>query len=561
MRRLEAEMYLGTSGMTKGVAQAKSIMAGLQSHFRMTGKSLAGMMGGDLTNKNTGDSLRTAYSKINVEKATIGRMVSSGLFSSKEITDQAKSIGKLQKSYDELRGSAVKYLTAKKELNREEAKMAAHWAANPPPMIKTGMAGLWQKMQAGGGIDPLLATAAGYMGGGRMGGLGGAVGGMAGMAGWGAAIGVAIGAIMSALRRMFDFLKSGFMDLIQLANNLQAMKAMTGLGYRTGAVISRASEMGGLDPEAVSIWFSRFQSNMGILERTSPKVSAALAKMGLSIGEIRQLKPDEQFNLIVTSLAKVKGDIDQNAISMALFNRQGAQMRKELLNTALAIEQVGNLGKNLEDVAWKDAAGRAVTYADALAYLDKTLSGLKWKKMDFVRGFLGITPESGGGPLKTTTGIAGVINRADAGKIGEYAMKFVKANVAVLTQGIALIPGIGKLANWAAMKAGILQPPSNIPIAGMAGTSGGLGPLSSFFAPFGKGPGDQWSKVGAFSAPGVRQGFATGIQGWRDKVVDRLTEIARNTQKTHQSVVAHAGSLVPHGGGVGGHAGAHWEVM
>ena len=520
MRELRAELVLGASGVARGAQQAKSIMAGLQSYFRMTGKSLTSLIGTDSVRAGVAVAKQLG-SKISPLADMIGPLSKA----------QSKELGKLIAQKAEILKLTRLHANTEAALTKEMAKQAQHWKANPPPVIPTGIRALFAKLTQGG-IDPLLATAAGYMGGGRMGGLGGAMGGMMGAPGIGAAVGVAIGMIMGALRRMFDFLKSGFMDLIQLANNLQAMKAMTGIGYRTGAVISRAAEMGGLDPQAVSIWFSRFQANMGIVEKTGAKVSGALTLMGLSIGQIRQLKPDEQFNLIVTSLAKVKGDIDQNAIAMTLFNRQGAQMRKEVLNTALAIEQVGNLGKNLDRVAWRDAAGRAVTYADALAYLDKTISGLRWKKMDFIRGFLGITPESGGGPLKTTTGIAGMINRADAGKIGEYAMKGVKLGFASLTQGISLIPGMGKLADLVMTKAGILQP-SNIPIAGLAGTSGGLGPLSSFFAPFGKGPGDQWSKIGAFSAPGMREGFATGIQGWRDKVVDRLTQIAQNTRTPH----------------------------
>ncbi len=382
-----------------------------------------------------------------------------------------------------------------------------------PPVIPTGMAGILQKLRTGiqaqGGANPLLTTLAGYFGGGRAGGLGGAIGGLAGMAGWGAAIGTAIGAIIGAMRRLFDFIRGGFMDLIQFSTQLQNMKTMIGLSFKTGTQASRAAEMAGIAPEAMAIWFSRFQANIGVVEKTSPKVSNALTLLGLSLGQIRQMKPDDLFKETLDRMASMKNINDQNAVAMALFNRQGTQMRKELLNWALAAEQVGDLGAKLDKVAWTDNRGNMVRYADALSYFDKTISGLKWKKRGFIEGLTeSMSPE--------LTVASKIVNKIPAGTFGRLAGDALKGIEDHILPGLSnIFPALAKMVN--------------VPTAPEAGTAGTMGPLSSLFAPFGKGPGDQWSKVGAFSAPGMKEGFATGIQGWREKMLSKTVEVARNT--------------------------------
>lgn len=504
MRELRVEASLGVGGLQRGVSQAKSALGALQSQLRMTGKNMTSVVGFD--------SVRAGVARLSDLNAQIGTL---------NKTAKWKTYQELTKQFHEAAVATRKFANAQAALTKAGRENALHWRNNPPPIIRTGIAGLWQRaqqrMSGQGGTNQMLATMAGYFGGGRMGGLGGALGGLGGAAGWGAAIGVAIGAIMSALRKLFDVFKNGLMDLISYANQLQAQKAITGMSYGSGAVVARAGEMGGLETGAMEIWFSRFQSNLGAVEKTGPKVSNALQQLGLNLMQIRQMHPDDLFKVVLERMSNMTNINDRNAVGMALFYRQGTQLTKVLMNWKLSKEQIGSLGTGLEKVAWVDNTGRMIRYGDALAYLDKTISGLNYKKRGFMEGFFEQFAELGVLSAK-------VANAMPANNVGKIAAQVLKVGITAFSPVWgALFNGLNLAAPWLAKKV-------EIPKADEARLGASMGPLLSFSSPYGKGPGDHWSKIGMFSTPGVMNQFSTGVQSYHEKVVDKLTQIAENTR-------------------------------
>ena len=563
-------------------------MAGLQSYFRMTGKSLASVIGPD--------SVRAGLEKY---KGLLARHDQLAFITGPLSKAESKELEKLAKQKTEilkltrLHKDAEVALT--KEMKAQAQALSSGRAMAWSPAISQSHMGIMgrfmARIRAQGGIDPLLGTAAGYMGGGRMGGLGGAVGGMIGMAGWGAAIGAAVGMITAGFKRLFEAIRQGLTSLFDHARSLQQQKLQTGIGYGVGALLARMGEMGGQDMEAVGVMISRFQANLSAVEKTAPKVSNALTMLGLNLMQLRQMKADEALNAVLSALEKIPNWADQAGIMVALFNRHGASLMRILFNMKIAQEQLGEQKGIFDATAWKNAAGQAVKYGDVWAFIGNSIDSAKVKAQGF---FVGLGKEW----AEPLARMAQDFNRMDFAKLGMQfgnafkplisdlaAIMHSLAGILNMTNGLiaamdewkkkhpylakaAEIYGVGIRGTTFSMASridptGTLQhlgtasrlfnfadelrktDPTKgwseriknawktafpiVPVAPDKLGAGGLGPLSSFFAPFGKGPGDQWSKIGAFTAPGMREGFATGIQGWRDKVVDKLTQIAQNT--------------------------------
>lgn len=237
--------------------------------------------------------------------------------------------------------------------------------------------------------------------------------------------------------------------------------------------------------------------------------------------------------------------------------------------------------------AWKDSTGRAVKFADVFAFIGNSIGSATTK----LRGFFVGIGERLAVPL---TQMADAFNRMDFARIGEAVGTMLKPMITDLAAIVTYLSRILEMYNKLGAKrdeflknhplvakAGgfVTDHFSATDLAGLGlilkiqsagpklfnfvdafrktraeesfferlkkawnatfkdvpsvkdqkgGT--GIGALSSFFGPFGKGPGDQYSKVGAFMSPGVQAGFATGIQGWQDKVVTLLDDIKQNTK-------------------------------
>lgn len=511
-----------------------------------------------------------------------------------------------------------------------------HWRSNPPPVIQSGLAGLLQKLQAeGSGSGRLIGMIGMMMGGGRGAQLGGGIGELLGSMGGkvgtmlGAAagpIGMVIGMIASTaiagFKKIFDFIKEGLKEVFDYARSLQNQKLQTGIGYKSGSILTRMAEMGGVDTQAVSMWISRFQANLSLVEKTAPKVANALFMLGLPLTELRKMKPEEALDAILDRLEKIPNWADQSGNSIALFNRQGAAMQRLLFHRRIAREQLGETPSLLNATAWTNARGEAVKFGDVFAYIGNSIGAVATKLRGFFVGMGTVL-------AKPLSQIADIFNKMDFARLGKLAGEVLRPIVEwfaewfrmagnvlkavnVITPALQKLQaftnnlGIGGLLKiwslplraineiatlirfiwskfeksdtlnwlkevWKTIKADIesvgevfkrifsglkeilksMIPPElrwiismikeyrefrrkerepDAPVAPEKENQGGLGPLSSFWAPFGKGPGDQWSKVGAFSAPFMNKGFATGIKGWQDKVTDLLKQIAINTR-------------------------------
>ena len=464
-----------------------------------------------------------------------------------------------------------------KDLGRNAA--AAKWAANPPPVIPVSwLANMRARYQANagasGGMNSMLPMMAGYFGGGRMGGLGGAVGGMFGMAGIGAAVGIAIGAIMAGLHKLFDFFKNGILEITGFAQRSRNLQAQTGISPKGGMVLERAAEMGGMDTKAMEQWISRFQANLSVVDKTAPKVSNSLAMMGLSLQQLRTMDPSDALLLLGSRIKTIGNISDQSGIQVALMNRQGAtflRIMRDMTLLKIAKEQIGS---QAEFWNHKDQQGN-YDNRDKLAYIADVFSGWTVK----LRGFFAGLMEGMGDDLMRLAHWFNQLDLKDIGnRIGSVlksinfegigitlmavvrpAMELFIGQLETLADALELtsvamleIDKLGAMLGFATksekeqlkhrtiMAYGTDEEKQkerkrvlkslDIAHPDLTGTSSQLGPLKSFFAPFGKGPGDQWSKIGAFSAPGMMQQFGTGIHGYHDKVLERLTGIYMNTK-------------------------------
>lgn len=503
-------------------------------------------------------------------------------------------------------GDAYRNMLASQLRGPVGAGYAEFWKKAVPPKIPAkGLAGLREAIS---GLD-MGQLLRGVASGGGFGMLGSAlIGGLAG--GFAAMVTQIIGLVvrhaMQAIRAIIRFFKDGLMEVMDYGRRLQNLFSQTGIGGRAGAVLTQAAEMGGLDPNAVSIWWSRFQANLTNITKVSPMVNAALARLNLSFVALREMSPEKQMQIIAQRIAALPNIADRAGVSMALFNRQGAEMLRIFSNPDLlrvAIEQIGESGrlfeKQRDNMAFVSNAltiglgakrrgffagifdtisAQLVSIADTLNKMDFTRLGLlvsqvikpmaewlavtlKWASriLDTFNKFepvlRPIMAQAGKvfsgiiGPITTVlslldrvVNVLGMMREKLAGlkisSVLQEGLALVKDTIALITNLIAemalrlkamapawmrqLIDVMGQIIDKIK---GVPKVPKPSP---EGGPSSDMGALASFFAPFGKGPGDAWSKIGLFSMP-MGAGVNAGMN-FQQRIADNTRETAAETK-------------------------------
>lgn len=132
---------------------------------------------------------------------------------------------------------------------------------------------------------------------------------------------VGVGAITGA--GIVAALGAGAKAALSYADSLTRLSDKTGIGVVALQRLSAVAAASGNDIEQVSSSVNAFQKR---LIEDSGTTSAALGRIGLSVAQLRDLSPDEQFFAIARGVAAIKDPAEQTRTAMDLFGKSGAEI-------------------------------------------------------------------------------------------------------------------------------------------------------------------------------------------------------------------------------------------
>ena len=272
-----------------------------------------------------------------------------------------------------------------------------------------------------GAINPVL---------GGLGSLKNALVGLAAAAG----VGASIGGMLAGLKNAFD-----------LGGTLDDLKARTGEGVASLAVLRQAFDEAGIGAQAVGPTIGLMQKALaGVNEQGEPTVKA-FERLGLRLGDLRKLSASEQMDAIGSALRGVQEPAQRTALAMQIFGRSGAEML-QLFNDPDAIKKAS--------AALGTMPGMLARNAELFARLSDTMNNVKVKMAGL---FVGIADKIAPvlGPLlekfnsidfakwgqQIGTGIAVIAEAFQQGQLGALVGNALKLgfmeSVNVLASGIA----------------------------------------------------------------------------------------------------------------------------
>ncbi len=148
-------------------------------------------------------------------------------------------------------------------------------------------------------------------------------------------------------------------------DQLNKMAIRTGISAESLSQLAFAAEQSGASLEAVETGLRNMQRSILDAERGLSTATDALARLGLTVDDLKGLSPEEQFKLLADRLARVEDPTMRAALAMKLFGRSGTQLLPLLSQGAAGIEALQQEADRLGLTISTEQAQAAADFADA----------------------------------------------------------------------------------------------------------------------------------------------------------------------------------------------------
>jgi len=159
----------------------------------------------------------------------------------------------------------------------------------------------------------------------------------------------------------------------KMGDDLAKMSARTGFSVETLSELGFTAELSGTSIEVLENGIRKMQRTIVDAATGMQSAQDALSLLGLTVADLDQLSPEEQFKLIADRLAAIEDPTIRAAAAMQLFGRSGTQLLPMLAGGAAGIEQLQEQARKLGLTISTEDAKAAERFTDTLSIMWRVL--------------------------------------------------------------------------------------------------------------------------------------------------------------------------------------------
>ncbi len=159
----------------------------------------------------------------------------------------------------------------------------------------------------------------------------------------------------------------------QMGDDLAKMSVRTGFSVESLSELGFAAELSGASVEVLENGIRKMQRTIVDAATGMQSAQEALALLGLTVADLDNLSPEEQFKLIADRLAAIEDPTIKAAAAMELFGRSGTQLLPLLAAGADGIEQLQDQARKLGLTISTEDATAAERFSDTLEMMWRVL--------------------------------------------------------------------------------------------------------------------------------------------------------------------------------------------
>ena len=191
-----------------------------------------------------------------------------------------------------------------------------------------------------------------------------------------------IGAKMSAVSAgMLAGFGGAMKAFAAMGDKIDKIAQRTGMGSEFLSALSFASQQTGQDIVTFEKTISRMQRTIYDAGRGLSLPNEALADLGLTLADVENLSPEEQFKLIAQRISQIEDPTKRAGVAMSIFGNSGRKMLPLLNDGANGINALMQEAEDLGIVLAKEDVSAAAELTDAF---NRTVQ--QFKKFVFLIG-------------------------------------------------------------------------------------------------------------------------------------------------------------------------------
>lgn len=209
---------------------------------------------------------------------------------------------------------------------------------------------------------------------------------------------VAVGAVIEKTKELFGEVFNG-------AITLSKLQQATGMSVQHLQALGQVSEEVGVSSETMNRGLELFTRNLGMAQQGLKQSSDAFGQLGISIKTLKDLTPDQQFQLVAQKLESIESASQRAAIGSRIFGRSFLEMEPAL--KAVADEGLGGVIANMQRLGVlidQDTINEMVAAKKSMHDVNDELKGLATQ---FLTGLMPAVNESMDDFVKKTSGDGG----------------------------------------------------------------------------------------------------------------------------------------------------------
>lgn len=158
-----------------------------------------------------------------------------------------------------------------------------------------------------------------------------------------------------------------------MGDRLDEMSARTGLSVEALSELALAAELSGADLETLEVGIRKMQKTVTAAAGGSKSAIDTLAQLGLSVQDLVNLSPEQQFKRIADRISRIEDPTRKAALAMEIFGKSGTRLLPLLADGAQGLEEYQRKARELGLTVSTETAQDAAALADTLDTLWRVL--------------------------------------------------------------------------------------------------------------------------------------------------------------------------------------------
>lgn len=157
----------------------------------------------------------------------------------------------------------------------------------------------------------------------------------------------------AALGKVLEGVIDLFKEVTESALQIGKLQQSTGMAVQSLQALNQVAEDSSVSQEALNKSLNTFARNLGLVGQGSTKAAAGFNALGISVKDLKQQNPDQQFQTVAKRLSEITDASTRAAIGSQIFGKQFAEIQPVLQEVAEngldpVIEQMRRMGTLLD---------------------------------------------------------------------------------------------------------------------------------------------------------------------------------------------------------------------